>query len=324
MLKPAADFLTDGGALNIDWNKESIRPPYTQQERWEEQPGHSPSTTAAVIAGLVTAGDIAELSGDAQGAARYRDAADRYSAAIERRMFTTNGQFGNGRYFLRTSLSEDANEHGRLEERNGRPGAPVDQVVDAGFLELVRYGVRRADDPYILESLPELDDESREDLLRVRYSFTFPGVDGTFPGWRRYGNDGYGEDAETGANYGADNFMSPGQRGRVWPFFTGERGHYELALASVGGKKPDAETIKGIRGRHVRAIELFANDGLLLPEQVWDSVGKQSTHAYVKGEGTDSATPLAWAHAEYVKLLRSLRDGEVWDSYAPVKARYAR
>jgi glucoamylase len=67
MIKPAADFLVDGGKVGIGWNHETITPPFTQQERWEEQGGYSPSTTAATIAGLVTAADIADLAGDAAG-----------------------------------------------------------------------------------------------------------------------------------------------------------------------------------------------------------------------------------------------------------------
>jgi len=172
-------------------------------------------------------------------------------------------------------------------------------------------------------SLPKIDDQAMEDLYRVRYDFTFPGEAGSFPGWRRYGVDGYGEDVATGANYGEGGQMRPGQRGRVWPIFTGERGHYELALASLSGK-PDAAAMKKIQATYVRAMELFANDGLLIPEQVWDGVGAASPHGYERGEGTDSATPLAWSHAEYVKLLRSVSDGQVWDSYAPVKARFGR
>jgi len=58
----------------------------------------------------------------------------------------------------------------------------------------------------------------------------------------------------------------------------------------------------------------------MLPEQVWDGVGDNQRHGYTKGQGTDSATPLAWSHAEYVKLLRSMADGQVWDHY-PVVAR---
>ncbi|ATC32501.1 glucan 1,4-alpha-glucosidase [Caulobacter vibrioides] len=323
MLKPAADFLVKGGKVNLDWNTATITPPFTQQERWEEQGGHSPSTTAAVIAGLVVAGDIAEAAGDTGSAALYRQTADDYAGKLEARMVTTKGTFGDGHYYLRLNSDQDPNNKSPVEARNGQAPVAEDKMLDAGFLELVRYGVRRADDPAILASLPELDDEALEDLYRVRYSFKFPGVEGSFPGWRRYGVDGYGEDTQSGANYGANNQMRPGQRGRVWPIFTGERGHYELALAGLSGK-PDPAALAKIRQTYVKAMELFANDGLMIPEQVWDGVGADSAHAYVRGEGTDSATPLAWSHAEYVKLLRSVSDGQVWDNYAPVKARYAR
>lgn len=323
MLKPAADFLVKGGKVGLGWNSATITPPFTQQERWEEQGGYSPSTTAAVIAGLVVAGDIAETSGDATSAALYRQTADDYSAKVEARMVTTKGAFGDGHYYLRLNSDQDPDNKSPVEERNGQAAVPEDKMLDAGFLELVRYGVRRADDPAIVASLPKIDDQAMEDLYRVRYDFTFPGHQGTFPGWRRYGVDGYGEDVATGANYGAGGQMRPGQRGRVWPIFTGERGHYELALAGVSGK-PDAAAVQKVRDTYVRAMELFANDGLLIPEQVWDGVGAASPHGYERGEGTDSATPLAWSHAEYVKLLRSVSDGQVWDSYAPVKARFAR
>lgn len=323
MLKPAADFLVKGGKVDLGWNHATITPPFTQQERWEEQGGYSPSTTAAVIAGLVVAGDIAETAGDKASAELYRRTADDYSSRVEARMVTTKGAFGDGHYYLRLNTDEDPNNGGKVEERNGQPAVPEDRMLDAGFLELVRYGVRRADDPAVVATLPKLDDESLQDLYRVRYGFTYPGVEGIFPGWRRYGVDGYGEDVKTGANYGAGDQMRPGQRGRVWPIFTGERGHYELALAGLSGK-PDAAAVKKIRDTYVRAMELFANEGLLIPEQVWDGVGADSPHGYTHGEGTDSATPLAWSHAEYVKLLRSVSDGQVWDSYAPVKARFAR
>ena len=323
MLKPAADFLVKGGAVGLGWNHATITPPFTQQERWEEQGGYSPSTTAAVIAGLVVAGDIADLAGDKAGAELYRKTAGDYSGKVEARMVTTKGAFGDGHYYLRLNSDQDSDNKSPVEARNGQQAVPEDRMLDAGFLELVRYGVRRADDPAIVATLPKLDDQAMEDLYRVRYDFKFPGVDGTFPGWRRYGVDGYGEDVKTGANYGAGDQMRPGQRGRVWPIFTGERGHYELALAALSGK-PDPAAIKKIRDTYVRAMELFANEGLLIPEQVWDGVGAESPHGYVRGEGTDSATPLAWSHAEYVKLLRSVSDGQVWDNYAPVKARFSR
>ncbi|MFA4894256.1 glucan 1,4-alpha-glucosidase [Brevundimonas sp.] len=315
MIKPAADFLVDGGKAGLLWNDRRITPPWTQQERWEEQEGHSPSTTAAVITGLTVAADIARASGDPASADRYLAAADDYASKIEARMFTTAGAFGDGRYFMRLSRNEDPNDHGLLGENNGQPAMPEDRIIDGGFLELVRYGVRAADAPSITASLPEYDDQTREARFRVRYDLN--GV----PGFRRYGNDGYGENADTGGNYGVGG-MTPGQRGRVWPIFTGERGHYEIARAAAD-RAPDA-AFDAIRRTWVAGMESFANDGLLLPEQVWDGVGDATPHAYQPGQGTNSATPLAWTHAEYIKLLRSLADRAVWDRYAPVEQRYAR
>lgn len=321
MIKPAADFLVDGGKVGLLWNDRQITPPWTQQERWEEQEGYSPSTTAAVIAGLVTAADIARASGDAASASRYQAAADDYESKVEARMFTTAGEWGDGRYFIRISRNEDPNDKAPIGENNGQPAMPEDRIIDGGFLELVRYGVRPADAASITATLPEYDDQTREDRFRVRYD-----VNGV-PAYRRYGNDGYGEQADTGANYGVGGQMHAGQRGRLWPFFTGERGHYELASLLA---MPSADTgwmeaqMSGIRQTWVRGMESFANDGLLLPEQAWDGVGNPTPHQYKAGQGTNSATPLAWTHAEYVKLLRSMADRKVWDRYDIVAERYGR
>ncbi|NOZ67607.1 MAG: glucan 1,4-alpha-glucosidase [Alphaproteobacteria bacterium] len=321
MLKPAADFLVRGGEVNVDWNKWQVIPPLTQQERWEEQTGYSPSTTAAIIAGLVSAADMARLAGDEAGATLYLKTADDYAAKIEPRMFTTAGVYGNDRYFLRITANENPNDDGVVTKNNGRAAMKEQKILDGGFLELVRYGVRRADDGAILDTLPEFDDQTRADAFRVKYDFTFAGVEGKFPGWRRYGNDGYGEDADDGLNYGR---MTPGQRGRVWPFFTGERGHYELARLRVENATVPADKIEALKNTYVKAMELFANEGMMLPEQVWDGVGANSPNHYTIGEGTNSATPLAWTHAEYVKLVRSLKDGQVWDYYPLVGARYGK
>lgn len=318
MIKPAADFLVDGGTAGLLWNDRRISPPWTQQERWEEQEGYSPSTTAAVIAGLTVAADIARASGDPASAARYQAAADDYASKVEARMFTTSGEFGDGRYFLRISRNENPNDKALIGENNGQPAMPEDRIIDGGFLELVRYGVRAPSAPSILDSLPEYDDQTRDDRFRVRYDI------GGVPGFRRYGNDGYGEQTDTGDAYGVGGVMHPGQRGRIWPFFTGERGHYEIArLTENGAVHAGADAFESIRQTYVRGMESLANDGLLLPEQVWDGVGNPTARDYRPGQGTDSATPLAWTHAEYIKLLRSLSDRAVWDRYAPVEARYA-
>jgi glucoamylase len=320
MIRPAADFMVEGGRVQIDWNDAEVRPPRTQQERWEEQGGLSPSTTAAMIAGLVAAADIAGRLGRTEEAATYFQAADAYRRMLRERMVTTSGTHGDGRYFLRINSDDDPNNDSAVEGRNGQEAVAEDVMLDAGFLELVRYGVLRADDPDIVGSLPELDDESRPDMTRVRYMFQFPGTDGAFPGWRRYGVDGYGERTTDGSGYGAGGRMDPAQRGRVWPHLTGERGHYELAVAALDGVV-SSEELARIRSVYVAGMEHFANAGLLLPEQVWDGVGVG--RGLVIGEGTNAATPLAWTHAEYVKLLRSLADGAVFDLYPLVAARYA-
>ncbi|WP_413401859.1 glycoside hydrolase family 15 protein [Pseudoalteromonas sp. KJ71-7] len=320
MLKPAADFLVEGGRANILWNDTQITPPATQQERWEEQEGYSPSTTAAVVAGLITAADIAKLAGDDANATRYLNTAKRYNNDIEKLMFTTAGNLessaSDGEYFIRIGQDKDANSNTKINANNGREGFNKKQILDGGFLELVRYGVRDALAPSIVKTLPEYDDETLTDNLQVKYSFEFTDGSGTFAGYRRYGNDGYGEDEVTGANYAQGGKNSPGQRGRVWPFFTGERGHYEIAAANANNSL-DTTKQQAIKNSYVKGLEQFANQGMMLPEQVWDGVGINKA-GYTLGEGTNSATPLAWTHAEYVKLVRSLSDKQVWDHYPVV------
>ena len=321
MLKPAADFLVDGGLAKILWNDTQITPPATQQERWEEQEGYSPSTSAAVIAGLITAADIAKLAGDEANVKRYLATAKSYNADIENTMFTTQGNLdstaSDGEYFIRIGQDKDANSNTKISANNGREGFNKKQILDGGFLELVRYGVRDALAPSIVKTLPEYDDQSLEDNLQVHYTFEFADGSGTFSGYRRYGNDGYGEDEVTGANYAEGGIKTPGQRGRVWPFFTGERGHYEIAAANATNSF-DATKQNAIKNTYVKGMETFANQGFMLPEQVWDGVGVNKA-GYKLGEGTNSATPLAWTHAEYIKLLRSLHDKQVWDHYPVVE-----
>ncbi|TMP35856.1 glycoside hydrolase family 15 protein [Pseudoalteromonas rubra] len=321
MLQPAAEFLVDGGLAKILWNDTQITPPATQQERWEEQDGYSPSTTAAIIAGLVAASDIAKLAGDKAGSERYMATAKRYDSEVESTMFTTAGNLpskqSDGKYFFRIGKDANPNTDTKLSDNNGRAGMDKKQIIDGGFLELVRYGVRAADASSITNTLPEYEDENLPENLRVKYSFNFAGDPNSYPGYRRYGNDGYGEDEVRGTNYAEQGQNTAGQRGRVWPFFTGERGHYEIAVASQANALDD-NAVKRIKYTYIKGMEHFANEGLMLPEQVWDGVGV-NPFGYTLGEGTNSATPLAWTHAEYVKLVRSLADKQVWDHYPIVE-----
>lgn len=318
MLKPAADFLVAGGRPDILWNSEfEASLGYTQQERWEEQEGYSPSTVAAVISGLVTAADMAERFGDPEDATRYLAAADELEVNLENWMFTTNGSLGDGEYFIRVTRNKDPNDKAMLGDNNGRPGLAEDQIIDGGFLELVRYGVRTAQAPSIIDTVPEYLALNPEHNLRTAYEFEASNGARVL-GYRRYGNDGYGEDGEGGTNYHEiDGGNTPGQRGRVWPFFSGEFGHFALDAGKLIGD----DGVQAVREGPVRAMEHFANEGLSLPEQVWDGVGP-NPFGYEVGEGTNTATPLAWTHAEYIKLLRSVSDGAVWDRYEVVAERY--
>jgi glucoamylase len=68
-------------------------------------------------------------------------------------------------------------------------------------------------------------------------------------------------------------------------------------------------------------MEQFAFRGRMLPEQIWDSPDVKSAEMYF-GKPAGSAMPLMWAHAEYVKLLRSVSDGKVFDLIPVVAERY--
>ena len=61
----------------------------------------------------------------------------------------------------------------------------------------------------------------------------------------------------------------------------------------------------------------------MLPEQIWDEADWPEL-GLTLGNPMGPAMPLVWAHAEYVKLLRSVTDGEVFDSIAAVANRYAK
>ncbi len=71
-------------------------------------------------------------------------------------------------------------------------------------------------------------------------------------------------------------------------------------------------------------MELFANDGLLIPEQVWDGHRHPTPHGYARGEGTDSghAPGLVARRIRQAAALGQRRPGV--DRYEPVAARYTK
>ncbi|HEX7523976.1 MAG TPA: glycoside hydrolase family 15 protein [Candidatus Deferrimicrobium sp.] len=275
--------------------------PATPQERWEETGGYSPSTIASNIAALVCAASFARERGDGASAAFLEEYADFLECHVEAWMVTTEGTLVPGipRHYIRI-LPADVNDpfppedpnRGILALANQPPGSrwryPGKEIVDGGFLELVRYGIRKADDPVIVDSLRVLDAVLKVDTPNG-------------PCWRRYNHDGYGQREDGGP------FVGHG-KGRAWPLLTGERGHYELAA----GRPP---------GPYLQAMEGFASPTGLLPEQVWDEPDRPDLYMYL-GRPTGSARPLMWAHAEYIKLLRSAADGKVFDLVPEVADRY--
>jgi glucoamylase len=318
MLKPAAEFLSHSSSIDISGlthhNTGTFDIDITQQERWEEEGGKSPSTNAAVIAGLVAAADIANFIGGSEvgAAAWYHLQADVIYHALGD-MYTTSGFFGDKEYMFRI-----ADGTGQTCINNGGPCVDERAVLDGGFLELVRYGVLEPDDPKVVESIEEYNDQSLADVDRVRYDFNFDGTD--YPGWRRYSQDRYGERHTNCSNFTGDNTVN---RGRVWPFFTGEYGTYVIDQLhkSHGGSIP-ISALNDVRDIYARGMEYFANESYLLPEQVYDGVCASGGDRFIRGEGTNSATPLAWPHAEYIKLVRSIRDGKNFNKLAVVDSRY--
>ncbi|MFI5338878.1 MAG: glycoside hydrolase family 15 protein [Candidatus Methylomirabilales bacterium] len=288
MVRRAAGFLVCNG-------------PVTQQDRWEEDGGYSPFTLAVEIVALLAAVDFAEEAGEPAAAAYLRETADAWNANVERWIYVTatelSRQIGVEGYYVRIAPPEVADAAspvgGFVPIKNRPPGessAPSAYIVSPDALALVRFGLRAADDPRILNTVRIIDATLKTETA-------------TGPVWHRYNEDGYGEHEEGSAFDGTGI-------GRGWPLLAGERAHYELA--------------KGDRAEAARLLRVMAGQtspGGLIPEQVWaapDIPGRELFNGHPSG----SAMPLVWAHAEYVKLLRSLQDGRVFDMPPQAVQRY--
>jgi glucoamylase len=276
--------------------------PVTQQERWEETAGYSPSTLAAVISGLICAADIARFHESDALAAFLESYADWIEAHLDEWTTTTEGILHPDikYHYMRIRppapgepFYNDQIAPGHIHIANRAPDEQQDfearEIVDAGFLELVRYGIRRADDPLIVDSLKVVDAVLKRD---TPYG----------PCWRRYNHDGYGQRKDGGPYEGWG-------QGRAWPLLTGERAHYELAAG---------QSVTPL----ISAFEKFSSIGGMLPEQIWDYDDLPSEGMYF-GKSAGSAQPLVWAHSEYLKLLRSATDGHIFDRISAVEERYA-
>ena len=273
-IKPAADFIVKHG-------------PATPQERWEEEGGYSPSTIAAEIAGLVCAAEIARLNGDEGSQKLWLETADEWEKKIESWTVTSTGPHAD-RYYLRLSQEGKPDAGSMIEINNGSGRFDEREIVDAGFLELVRLGIRRPHDPLIKKSLEVVDK-----VIKVETP--------NGPAWYRYNHDGYGE-KDDGRGYDGTG------TGRLWVLLVGERGEYAVARGE------DARF-------YLDTMKKMANAGRMLSEQIWDRSVSPSPHLRF-GEGTGSATPLAWTNAQFIRLAIAIQEGKVPETPAPVALRY--
>ncbi len=288
MVQRAAGFLARNG-------------PVTAQDRWEEDGGYSPFTLAVEIAALLAAADFADAAGHAHSARYLRETADTWNDNIEAWTYVSDTdlahELGVRGYYVRIAppeVSDAASPARGFVPIKNRPieqsTAPSAHIVSPDALALVRFGLRAADDPRIVDTVTVIDARLKTETA-------------TGPVWHRYNEDGYGEHDDGGAfdGYGI---------GRGWPLLAGERAHYELAR----GRRAEAERLAAV-------IAAQASAGGLIPEQVWDAPDIPSRELF-NGRPAGSAMPLAWAHAEYIKLLRSLRDGRVFDMPPQTVQRY--
>jgi glucoamylase len=275
--------------------------PVTQQDRWEEDSGYSPFTLAVEISSLLAAADLAQGVGLADIATYLRETADSWNENIERWIYATDSdlseQLGVEGYYVRIAPPETDCAASPLEGfvpiKNRPPGensARAVHLISPDALALVRFGLRAPDDPRILNTVKVIDA-----LLKVELP--------QGPCWYRYNDDGYGEHAD-GAPFDGTGI------GRAWPLLAGERAHYELAA----GRPQVAEDL-------LKVMELSVEGGHLIPEQVWDTTDIPALELF-KGKPSGSACPLVWAHSEYIKLRRSLRDGKIFDQPPQTVQRY--
>ena len=284
-IKSAADFIVANG-------------PSTPQERWENATGYSPATIAAEIAGLVTAADIATKNGDSAAASSYLAKADEWQAAVETLTATTNGGYGPKPYYLRVTKNGDPDVGTLMQVSDGGPNIDQRLVVDPSFLELVRLGVKPASDPTILNSLSVVDDK-----------LSYLTKNGRF--WHRASFDGYGEQ-KNGGQWEPSDPGSGKTIGRGWPLLGGERGEYSLLAGAPKAAKQLLATM-------ARAAD---DSSFLMSEQVWDHKAPAPSRRATPGEPTMSAAPLAWTHAQFLRLAASIDAGAPVETPQVVACRY--
>ena len=289
-IKPAANFVASRG-------------PAFGVERWEEQSGFSPSTIASEIAGLVAAAELARANGDTASAAIWLGVADSFQRQVKSWTVTTTGPYGS-RYFIRLSKTGDPNAAITYNVGNGGPTLDQRAVVDAGFLELVRLGLLRADDPDVLRSLQVVD-------------ATIKSTTANGPGWHRYNGDGYGDRSSDGRPWAPSGQGT----GHLWPALSAERGEQ----AQANGNLAEAASLLDGMSRFGSGVGLIPEQNWELPDLDPSPFGTDPTQAsigFVNGGAAGSASPLTWSAASFVRLAAGLTAGRNPVLPAATNARY--
>lgn len=265
--------------------------PITSQDRWEEDPGYTPFTIATEITALNIGAEFAEINHELKLVNYLHELADNWFLGIDRWMLADNTalglRYGVKEYYMRIApvdqslvnkSSIDVNVKNVDSQQANQSAA---ELISPDCLALVRFGLRLADDPRIVDSLKLIDQLLKKETPSGE-------------SWHRYNYDGYGETVD------GQPFSGLGV-GRLWPLLTGERAHYEILNNNLAYAQKLAKD-----------MTKMASKSGLLPEQIWDQSDIPANKLFF-GRPTGSAMPLAWAHAEYLKLIRSIDDQEVFD-----------
>lgn len=268
--------------------------PVSPQDRWEEDSGINAFTLSVCIAALVAG---ARFLAPAE-AEFVLELADYWNAHLDEWTAVYNTDLSKRHnipgYYIRimppSAFSDEAAVSRVMQVKNRRhdPGLSAAEQVGVDFLQLVRFGLRTADSPLVADTVRLVDQLLMKELPQG-------------PCWYRYTGDGYGEH-EDGSAYDGTG------RGRLWPLLTGERGHFELQRG--------ADAVP-----YLQAMADMASETGMLPEQVWDQAAIPA-QGLVLGRPTGSAMPLAWAHAEFIKLAYSILQGYPVDRPEPLWQRY--
>jgi len=260
MVRRAAEFITSYG-------------PATPQDRWEELGGFSPSTIATQIAALKIAASLTKNRS-------FAATAELWQANIERWTMVSHATLGSN-YYLRISPSGNPDDPEPIELANGGGKVLAADIIDGGFLDLVRFRVRGANDPRILNTLQ----------IYEKPQLAIAVADALSPGamaYRRYNHDLYG------AN----------RVGGFWPLLAGERGHFAVSSGNM-----DRARIQ------LLSVENSALPTGMLPEQTITPPSPTNPAADMKVTvGRGVACPLVWAHAEDILLHKSIEEGTVFDA----------